>query len=623
MAVSIKISKEDVSLEEIHFLFENPKTNFDIHYFDGTEEDYFELEIRGFEDGQERKAKKTLLNEIEKLREKDITGSIILAWKNVDYKGYNHDFIDIGIAGEGEFEKIKTKKDLFFMNENYKGGLNYNLLWTKEEIEEFQKIYEKHHSLDVVIYDKLYDLGWTKEDFYVNPDYEKIKDKIREIGIKMKNTEEKYAYIEKENGERIDLSKYFQEYPHNKDIKIPSIEEKGILKTNARGIFLEKNQLIAIEAPEALWISDEESPLIEKVEAPKCTNLFLSECKNLKVENIKIEEEGSLIMEIGDVYYNNNKNIDDKNYYDLKDEKTTYLIAPNAIKIKLDNIPNLKKVNAPNCEIFHCLTAPLLKEENLIVDEDCHIYLHDKEIMRDAIIVLHTEDNIRNKNLINKNLINIGIISQEDNIRNKNLINKNLMNIGLVSQKEFDGKDENYSILCSKEEIRKVLNNSKTEQDVKDFIYEKLKSTNWNDFKYNPNNLNIKNKISQIAIDLKGASAFIEKENGEKIDISRNIRVKYLSFGRVDELIIEKEQEEGKLVTNVFNIECSNSMITSIEAPEARSIYCENCENLEEIYAPQCTYIYCEEVPLLKEENMNVSYDCEIEGLEKKNQLKR
>ena len=599
MAVWIKISKEDVSLEEIHFLFENPKNNFDIHYFDGTKGDYFELEIRGFEEGQEIKAKKTLLNEIEKLREKDITGSIILAWKNVDYKGYNHNFIDIGIAGEGEFEKIKTKEDLFFMNKNYKGGLNYNLLWTKEEIEEFQKIYEKHHSLDVVIYDKLYDLGWTKEDFYVNPDYEKIKDKIREIGIKMK--EEKYAYIEKENGEKIDFSKYFQESPYKGDIKIPSIEEKGILKTNARGIFLEKNQLIAIEAPEALWISDEESPLIEKVEAPKCTNLFLTECKNLKVENIKIEEEGSLIMWIGDVYYNNNKNIDDKNYYGIKDEKTTYLIAPNATKIKLDNMPYLKKVDAPNCEIFHCLTAPLLKEENMIVDEDCHIYLRDKNIMRDAIIVLHTEDNIRNKNLINKNLINIG----------------------LISQKEFDGKDKNYSILCSKEEIRNVLSYSKTEQDVKDFIYEKLKSTNWNDFKYNPNNLSIKNKISQIAIDLKGAYAFIEKENGEKIDISKKIGRKYLYRGKISELILNREQEEGKLITNVLNIKCSNSMITSIEAIEARNIHCENCENLEEIYAPQCTYIHCEETPLLKEENMNVSYDCEIEGLEKKNQLKR
>lgn len=595
MAVWIKVSKEDVSLEEIHFLFENPKTNLDIHYFDGTKGDYFELEIRGFNERQKKEAEKTLFDELEKLREKDITGSLIAVWKDVYYKGYSHDFIDVGIAGEGEFNTIKTKEDLFFMNsQSYKEEVSYNLLWTKEQIEEFQEIYKKYNSLGMIIYERLYDLGWTKEEFYVNPNYEKIKNKIDEIGKKIKNKEEMYAYIEKENGEKIDLSKYFQEI--KKDIKIPTIKEKGILKTNAHGIFLKKNQLTAIEAPEALWISDEESPLIEKVEAPKCTNLFLAECKNLKVENITIHEEGSLIMHIGDTYYNNNKNIDDKNYYDIKDEKTTYLIAPNATEIKIDNIPNLKKVNAPNCEIFHCLTAPLLKEENLIVDEDCHIYLHDKEMMRDAIIVLHTEDNIRNKSLID---------------------------IGLISQKEFDGEDENYSILCSKEEIRNVLSHSKTEQDVKDFIYEKLESTKWNDFKYNPDNLRIKNKISQIAIDLKGAYAFIEKENGEKIDISKNIGRKYLYREQISELILNREQEEGKLITNVLDIECNNSMINSIEAPEARNIHCENCENLEEIYAPECTYIYCEETPMLKEDNMELSYNCEIEGLEKKNQLKR
>lgn len=598
MAVWIKINKEDVSLEEIQFLFENPKINFDIHYFDGTKGDYFELEIRGFQDGQEREAKKAVLEEIEKIREedKDIRGSIVFDWINkyVDGKAIEDECVlgNIGIAGKSlGFTFFKKESDL----KNYRPTIEKRaILLTKEEIDNVLR--EKGEGdLKKLINEKLNSYGW-KWDRKYNPNN---KETLKDIDEIINDLVGKYAYIEKENGEKIDFSKYFQESPHKGDIKIPSIEEKGILKTNARGIFLEKNQLIAIEAPEALWISDEESPLIEKVEAPKCTNLFLTECKNLKVENIKIEEEGSLIMWIGDVYYNNNKNIDDKNYYGIKDEKTTYLIAPNATKIKLDNMPYLKKVDAPNCEIFHCLTAPLLKEENMIVDEDCHIYLRDKNIMRDAIIVLHTEDKIGNKNLIN---------------------------IGLVSQKEFDGKDENYSILCSKEEIRKVLNNSKTEQDVKDFIYEKLKSTNWNDFKHNPNNLNIKNKISQIAIDLKGAYALIEKENGEKIDVSKNIRRKFIyrkEREEISELILNREQEEGKLITNVLNIECSNSMISSIEAIEARNIHCENCENLEEIYAPQCTYIHCEETPLLKEENMNVSYDCQIQGLEKKNQLKR
>ena len=597
MAVWIKINKEDVSLEEIQFLFENPKNNLDIHFFDGTKGDYFELEIRGFQDGQEREAKKAVLEEIEKIREedKDIRGSIVFDWINkyVDGKAIEDECVlgNIGIAGKSlGFTFFKKESDL---KDDIPTIEKRAILLTKEEID---NVLREKGDLKKLIYEKLNSYGW-KWDRKHNPNN---KETIKDIDEIINDLVGKYAYIEKDNGEKIDLSKYFQESPHKGDIKIPSIEEKGILKTNARGIFLEKNQLIAIEAPEALWISDEESPLIEKVEAPKCTNLFLTECKNLKVENIKIEEEGSLIMWIGDVYYNNNKNIDDKNYYDLKDNRTTYLIAPNATEIRIENIPNLKKVNAPNCEIFHCIESYQLKEENLIVDEDCHIYLNDKEIMRDAIIVLHTEDNIRNKNLINKNLINIG----------------------LISQKEFAGEDENYSILCSKEEIRNVLSYSKTEQDVKDFIYEKLKSTNWNDFKYNPNNLNIKNKISQIAIDLKGAYAFIEKENGEKIDLSKNIGRKYL-YQEISELILNREQEEGKLITNVLNIECSNSMISSIEAIEARNIHCENCENLEEIYAPQCTYIYCEEVPLLKEENMNLSYDCEIEGLEKKNQLKR
>ena len=117
--------------------------------------------------------------------------------------------------------------------------------------------------------------------------------------------------------------------------------------------------------------------------------------------------------------------------------------------------------------------------------------------------------------------------------------------------------------------------------------------------------------------------AYIEKDNGEKIDISKNIRRKYLYREEISELILDREQEEGKLITNVLNIECSNSMISSIEAPEARSIYCENCENLETIKAPECEELHCENCPELKEKNMELSYDCEIEGLGKKNQLKR
>lgn len=407
--------------------------------------------------------------------------------------------------------------------------------------------------------------------------------------------EERYAYIQKENGERIDISNYYREFPHQNNLSIPSIKEEGILKTNAEQIFLQENNFTAIEAPNATWITDEESPLLERVEAPNCRYLFLCECDKLKEQNILVVEGGNVIKRIGGEYYNNAEKIDDHYYYGKEDDITVSLIAPNAVEIQMRDSVVLEKVYAPNCKILNCTGSCLLKEENIVVDEDCHIYLYNKEIIRDGIIVLNTEENYGNKNLID---------------------------IGLTSERNFDGEDETYSILCSKKELREVLNNSKTEQELKDFIYKKLGSTNWNDFKYNPNSLKIRDKISEIAIDLKGAYAFIEKENGEKIDVSENIRNMYFYQRKNIELIIDKEQEEGKLVTNVLSIECNNSNITSIEALEARNIFCENCENLEKIEAPECTEIHCEGSPLLSQENIDAAYNCEIEGLEKRNQLK-
>ena len=407
--------------------------------------------------------------------------------------------------------------------------------------------------------------------------------------------EERYAYIQKENGERIDISNYYREFPHQNNLSIPSIKEEGILKTNATQIFLQENNFTAIEAPNATWITDEESPLLERVEAPNCRYLFLCECDKLKEQNISVAEGGNVIKRIGGEYYNNAEKIDDHYLYGKEDDITVSLIAPNAIEIQMRDSVVLEKVYAPNCKILNCTGSRLLKEENIVVDEDCHIYLYNKEIIRDGIIVLNTEENYGNKNLID---------------------------IGLTSERNFDGEDETYSILCSKKELREVLNYSKTEQELKDFIYKKLGSTNWNDFKYNPNSLKIRDKISEIAIDLKGAYAFIEKENGEKIDVSENIRNMYFYQRKNIELIIDKEQEEGKLVTNVLSIECNNSNITSIEALEARNIFCENCENLEKIEAPECTEIHCEGTPLLSQENIDAAYNCEIEGLEKRNQLK-
>lgn len=80
---------------------------------------------------------------------------------------------------------------------------------------------------------------------------------------------------------------------------------------------------------------------------------------------------------------------------------------------------------------------------------------------------------------------------------------------------------------------------------------------------------------------------------------------------------------KGTLVTNAIYVECNESSISGIKAPKAEVINCAYCENLEEVNAPNCKELHIEECPELIEENINVAWDCEIEGLEKRNQLKR
>ncbi len=72
MAVYIKVSKDDVTLEEVRQVFENPTDKFNIHNFDGTKGDYYEMEVRGFHEGEERKAKKELLKIVDILRKQNL-----------------------------------------------------------------------------------------------------------------------------------------------------------------------------------------------------------------------------------------------------------------------------------------------------------------------------------------------------------------------------------------------------------------------------------------------------------------------------------------------------------------------------------------------------------------------
>lgn len=80
---------------------------------------------------------------------------------------------------------------------------------------------------------------------------------------------------------------------------------------------------------------------------------------------------------------------------------------------------------------------------------------------------------------------------------------------------------------------------------------------------------------------------------------------------------------KGTLVTNAIHVECNESSISGIEAPKAEVINCAYCDNIEEIKAPNCKEIYCENSRLLKEENMELHPDCNIDGLREIHQLKR
>ena len=86
MAVYIKVSKDDVTLEEVRQVFENPTDKFDIHNFDGTKGDYYEMEVRGFQEGEERKAKKEFLKIVSKTYRLTLASNSILKTMTKLYK---------------------------------------------------------------------------------------------------------------------------------------------------------------------------------------------------------------------------------------------------------------------------------------------------------------------------------------------------------------------------------------------------------------------------------------------------------------------------------------------------------------------------------------------------------
>ena len=111
-----------------------------------------------------------------------------------------------------------------------------------------------------------------------------------------------------------------------------------------------------------------------------------------------------------------------------------------------------------------------------------------------------------------------------------------------------------------------------------------------------------------------GIYAYIEDKYQNYVDVSDRMTSSVVDVSVTD--------FEGSLITNAWEVDCSKSLLSEVIAHKAVSIACNNCPNLEYVGAPNCTHLEVAGADF-KELRTNVSYNCEIEGLEKKNQLKR
>ena len=210
----------------------------------------------------------------------------------------------------------------------------------------------------------------------------------------------------------------------------------------------------------------------------------------------------------------------------------------------------------------------------------------------------------------------------------------------LITGNDEDTYKTNYSLLLSREEIKEELGYNYTEEELEELIDDRLKENSmwlWNDFRNNPDSEHIRKDIEEVTKNRVGTYAFIEQENGERKDISF-----HFYENRKSTLDIDLDGYCGVLKTNVKFLYCKNNELKAIEAEKAikihcenneqlkriyatacQELHCENCPELEKIYAPECQELYCENCPELNEDYMTIPDYCEIEGLEKKNQLKR
>lgn len=533
-----------------------------------------------------------------------------------------------------------------------------------------------------------------------------------------------YAFLELQDKNRLDVSDRIK-FLNNQDTFEMShldLENNKLffgakLFTNVANINSKDNLLTEINAPFAQSIEAGVAHTIRKINAPECTSLsiennnFLEEESNINVaENCKV----SITSE--------------EEYYTMDDEEQ-YLLYQDSQDMQ-DFLSDLREREAKEAqevkEEFN--TIDYEKKLSELIEKKRQVEKLEKEL---AKLKEEKQKNITEKDDIKGSIILIS----GDMYNERNFIDIGVAGQGLFSsfEKEVDlyrGALFKNEILCTKEELNKVIENSKDEKEIADFIYDKIKNKNYNWGASIDRNIN---KINELAKELGKMSpsikkenkeeiyAYVKKENGDIVDIPKAIKD--------GEITIYSSKEEGTLVTNAKKVFMEDNKFTSIEAPnaeliknikettcrgllekinapnctylrlkgddylfpenikiaknaeytsvshtgtyfsnatkidystlpeedkyyntkiitanfpfaetvkidglksleaiyadKAEKIECWNTTELEKIYAPECKELFCMDCRELKKENMELSYDCQIEGLEKQHQLKR
>lgn len=468
--------------------------------------------------------------------------------------------------------------------------------------------------------------------------------------LKFKN--EKYAYVEMGNGTKYDRSNNITkeigllDWDLNEYAVLRSyVERKGKLFTTAEIVLCDNNDIISIEAPNARYISCENCKNLKEVNAPNSTHIYCKGSDKLNLYNMKffptckvreLSEIGVFIGQAENIKKNDEeyiriyKVVDRNKNEEIDERETRYFFT----KEEAEYYANIKDVSVGNSNVVQIWETKKSSFTNDMFQEEFHSLeeLFDKHSEKfdftEDEVIRHNEG----KDIVGgiviawewekyigycRNLEGIGVAGADGTLGYYNLKTE----ADLITGNEERTYRTNYSLLLSSDEVKRELGSNYTEEELTDFIDEKLRDNiwEWNNFKNNPEDrsIRIRRDIEEVVKNKVGTYAFIEQENGERKNINFHFDEKRKSV-----LDIENDGYSGELKTNVEYLYCKNNELKAIEAERAVKIHCEDNEQLERIEATACKELHCGNCPELSENYINVPYDCEIEGLEKKNQLK-